>query len=123
MLAVPLITGQSAPNEDESGYLLEADIPEISAKAEKVVLGPNASGSGPGIGDGHTAASGTTATASFRSVGCSCVALLYINMVLRVPVRILFPTISQNVSPVSILGNYLEILGKKVDMSEDTLEP
>ena len=35
---------------------------------------------------------------------------------------IIFPAVSQNESPVSILGNFVEVLGRKIDSCEDQLD-
>ena len=35
------------------------------------------------------------------------------------PLRITFPSLQQNSSPLSILAGYLEVLGRKIDCSED----
>ena len=47
------------------------------------------------------------------------------NMIFRGPVllRIVFPTVSQNTSPSTLLPNFLEVLGRKVDSLEDHLDP
>ena len=36
--------------------------------------------------------------------------------------RIVFPTVAQNVAPISILPQFLEVLGRKVDSCEDVLD-
>ena len=36
--------------------------------------------------------------------------------------RIVFPTVAQNTSPVTILANFIEVLGRKMDSCEDILD-
>ena len=36
--------------------------------------------------------------------------------------RIVFPTVAQNTSPATILAGFLEVLGRKIDNCEDTIE-
>ena len=36
--------------------------------------------------------------------------------------RITFPILQQNASPLAILAGYLEVLGKKIDCTEDQLD-
>ena len=36
--------------------------------------------------------------------------------------RIVFPTVAQNTSPCTVLANFIEVLGRKIDNCEDVLD-
>ncbi|CAE6946962.1 unnamed protein product [Symbiodinium sp. CCMP2456] len=79
--------------EDESGFLLTPDMPSITASDQELLQNMGASASSSG-----GAAVTVGQSASFK---------------------IIFPTVSQNESPVSILANFVEVLGRKIDSCED----
>ncbi|CAE7544153.1 unnamed protein product [Symbiodinium sp. CCMP2456] len=84
--------------EDDTGFLMTADTPGFDSAPEALLSNV---GAGAASSSGATAAVVTSQAASFK---------------------IVFPTVSQNESPVSILGNFVEVLGRKVDSCEDQLE-
>ncbi|CAE7278322.1 unnamed protein product, partial [Symbiodinium pilosum] len=69
--------------EDETGYLLQNDLPAVDADEADILRGNPAGSSSAGI---------------------------------------VFPSLQQNASPLSILPAFLEVLGRKIDNIEDVVE-
>ncbi|CAE7529160.1 PRX [Symbiodinium sp. CCMP2456] len=78
--------------EDESGWLLEGGLPSINGPVNEIMNHPSASS-----GAGHEAVVAGSA-ASFKMV---------------------FPTLAQNSSPVTILASFVDVCGRKIDQSEE----
>ncbi|CAE7666304.1 unnamed protein product [Symbiodinium sp. CCMP2592] len=80
--------------EDESGFLMEDDLPSMSGPTAAILSHPASSS------DGHeNVVSGQAA--SFKMV---------------------FPTLAQNASPVSILASFIDVCGRKMDQSDEVLD-
>ncbi|CAE7395083.1 unnamed protein product [Symbiodinium necroappetens] len=82
--------------EDETGALMDSDIPGLSAPDEAIL----AEGTATTSAENAAAASGQSS--SFR---------------------IVFPAVAANGSAVTILGSFVEVLGRKIDQCEDAIDP
>ncbi|CAE7220137.1 unnamed protein product [Symbiodinium sp. CCMP2592] len=81
---------------DDSGFLLEATVPSMSASAGDLI-----GATGVTATDGNATVATNASTASFK---------------------IIFPTLCHNASATSILASFIEVLGRKVDSCEDLME-
>ncbi|CAE7446055.1 unnamed protein product, partial [Symbiodinium sp. KB8] len=82
--------------EDEDGFLMHSDIPEFSASDEVI------------------AAEGTKASSAADSAAALGQSASF---------KIVFPAVTPDTAAVSILGNFVEVLGRKIDQCEDAMDP
>lgn len=109
--------------QDESGFLFEADAPSVEDSDEAILASIAASG--------VTEKPPTeTANGSFKNLIYSLASQVsfpipQINNLTHVPsdLRINFPTLGKDQAPASLLGTFLEVLGRKADSLEDHLVP
>ena len=115
-------------SQDETGYLLQNDLPAVDADEADILRG-NPAGSSSAGGDGREAAESFSASASFKTSALhdflheDCMSISYDRLLSStLCLRIVFPSLQQNASPLSILPAFLEVLGRKIDNIEDVVD-
>ncbi|CAE7455803.1 unnamed protein product [Symbiodinium sp. CCMP2592] len=90
----------SFPVRDDSGFLFSNDVPNIDAEEHALANGV------------ATAAAASSATAQQMESFSASASFK----------QLTFPSLSQTSSPVQLLPEYLEVLGRKIDNTEDVLD-
>ncbi|CAE7347924.1 unnamed protein product [Symbiodinium sp. CCMP2592] len=109
--------------QDETGWLLDGGLPSINGPTNEIVNFPSSSS-----GAGHEAVVSGSA-ASFKILGKNLEALVPSMVYAPSSIELaqsdmmVFPTLAQNASPVSILASFIDVCGRKIDQSEEMLDP